>query len=951
MQIDEERWRRIEAIFNDALELHPSQRTTFLAEACSTDVELRKEVQELLRSSEKTAKLLAEPIEGVVQDLVSAEALVGRTVGHYKIIRTLGEGGMGKVYLAERSDQEYQTKVAIKTISTFLGSQNRMLERFRSERQILANLQHANIARLLDGGVTSEGLPYLVMEYVDGEPIHDYCLRHSLRLKDRLCLFGKVCSAIEYAHHHLVIHRDIKPANILVDAAGEPRLLDFGIAKLIEQVPDTASPVLASATECLMTPEYASPEQIRGEPVSTATDIYALGVLLYELLTGQRPYQFETHSHLEMARVICQKEPTAPSAVVKARRTDSSTENPGTDLDNIVLMAMRKNPTERYASVATFWADIQAYLNGYPVLARQQSWSYRAAKFIKRHKVGFSAAVISVVALIGFSIGMGILARRANQEQKKAQKEAEFLASMFRAASPDEAKGREITARELLDRGAERINIELAAEPEIRMPLVVDMAQAYSDLGAYDKGLALLNRSSSVSLLNKLTFAQQAEAFETEGTLYRLKSNYKAAEPLFRRALALRRNTLRASDPLIAQSLTTLGECLYLQQQDLEAESLLREALRIRRSSPPDNADDVRNYLALLLKRKGEFNEAVELLSEAVAISLRVGGTDSPSYGQSLHNWASALIDVGDLGQAETRLRELLDVRRRVLGRTHPAITYTLNNLGFVLLEEGKPSAAEPYLKENLQLRLQVYGRENPGVISGWNNWARFLHATGQFEEARKSYQRALDIALKEGPETWTVAQIKANLGRLAFDQKDHKQAEDLEEEALSVRRKLGGPEKPVIATSLLDLAIIRLYLGDAAGAESLCRQAVAIREKALTGDNPAILQAKLRLAETLMVSRRFKEANGELEWAVHYVHRPPFVLPSWQTAEAEADYAFCESALHVPKAPRRSRTSDLVNDPQWAFRKPPEIWLTELSDRVRSDGFSASRVSLRSSR
>jgi serine/threonine-protein kinase len=941
----QEQWRRIEAIFNQALDLEESQRPAFLLTACSTDFELRNEVQELLLSAARTAKFLAHPIEGVVQDMVRAETRIGHQIGQYEILSLLGEGGMGKVYLARRADQQYQTTVAIKTIGTFLGAQNRVLVRFRSERQILANLQHANIARLLDGGVTPDGLPYLVMEYVDGLPIDQYCRIHNLSLEDRLHLFNKVCRAVEYAHHHLIVHRDIKPGNILVDESGEPKLLDFGIAKLLEQIPDSnAFPT--RATDCLMTPEYASPEQVRGEAISTATDVYGLGVLLYELLTGSRPFRLETRSPLEIVQLICEKQPAPPTAIIAADPA-SPKRKLSHDLDNIVLMAMRKNPAERYGSVALLAADIQAYLGGYPVLARQHSWTYRTGKFIGRHRLGFSVVVAALVVLIGFSIAMGVLARRANREQQKAQREAEFLAGMFLAASPDEAKGHEITARQLLDRGAKRIDRELASEPDVRWPLLINMAQAYSDLGAYDAGLDLLNRPGAGVELGRLPLLQQAAGLDTKATLYRLKSDYKTAEPLFRRALAIRQHQLRASDPLIAHSLTSLGECLYLEQDDVEAESLLRAALLMRRAEHPDNADDVRNYLALLLERKGDFNEGAQLLSEAVDISRRTGGTESPSYGQSLHNWASALIDVGDLKAAENHLRELLTLRQRVLGPTHPAVTYTLNNLGFVLLEEGEPQLAEPYLKANLDVRRKVYGEDNAAMISGWNNWARYLHATGQYAQAHECFSRALNLAKKESQESWSVAQIESNLAGLALDQGEPAAAEPLARQALAMRLKLGGNDAPLIATSMLQLATIRLYQGDAVQAETLDRQALDLRIRRLAPNNPGLIEAKLRLGETLMAERKYSDAQNYFGPVVRYVHSPPFSLPAWQIAEAEDDEARCARLLGIRATTvRRSRPSDLRSDPQIIFRQPAELRMAEISDRIR-DADAHNRLAL----
>ncbi|HEX6546466.1 MAG TPA: serine/threonine-protein kinase, partial [Bryobacteraceae bacterium] len=936
---DEEQWRRVETLFQNALDLEPGRRAAFLDRECEHDVALRKEVEELLASSEKATLLLAQPIEGVAQELLNFDDLLGKQIGQYELIRLLGEGGMGRVYLAERADRQYRGRAAVKVMRALLGHRSPMLARFRFERQILANLQHPNIARLLDGGVTSEGLPYLVMEYVDGIAIDNYCRKHNLSIDERLRLFCKVSKAVEYAHHHLVVHRDIKPVNILVDENGEPKLLDFGIAKLLEESPGSGPLIHTRATEYLMTPEYASPEQVRGEPVSTATDVYGLGILLYELLSGNRAFHFETHSPLEIARVICEREPVPPSAALRsASSAGREREKFEKDLDNIVLMAMRKDPAERYSSVALLSADIQSYLDGYPIQARHHNWAYRLSKFIRRHKLGFSAAVTAVFILIAFSVGMGLLANRANREQQKAQREAEFMASMFRAASPEEARGHEITARDLLDRGAQRIDKELASEPDVRIPLVVNIAQAYSDLGAYDSGLDLLKRSLPANgSLNGVDPLEQATILDTEATLYRLKANYKAADPLFRRALAIRRKELTPSDPLVADSLTHLGECLYLEQQDVEAESMLRAALAIRRGENPDNGMDVRNYLALLLKRNGEFSEAAQLLSAAVTISKRVDGIDSPSYQIILHNWASTLIDAGNLQEAEKQFRELLPLRRRIIGNNHPDLAYTLNNLGYVLLDEGRPDDAAPFLRENLALVRRIFGDDNPSTVAAWNNWARYQQAIGNYADAKKYYQRALNIAAKQSTESWAVAKIEGNLGTLAFDEGDYRKAEHLARGALAMRKKLGADDAPIIATSLLEVSLDRLYQGDDPTAESLASKALHIREHTLKPQNPAIVAAELRLAETLAVEGKFAEAEPYLQRSVEYVHHPPFSLLRWQVAEAEQDYAFCERALGKNVDLKLStRPSDLKNDPQPVFREAAAIRLPELARRTR---------------
>ncbi|MFZ1005448.1 MAG: protein kinase [Candidatus Sulfotelmatobacter sp.] len=632
------RWLRIEYLFYAALELQDG-RAAFLDEACGGDDELRREVESLLRSSGQTMGFLQKPVLDAAKQIAAEEMLSGRRIGAYQLLRVLGEGGMGKVYLAARADDLYQKQVAIKTVPVGLGQSQALLLRFGSERQILANLDHPNIARLLDGGVTEDGLPYLVMEYVNGVRLDDYCRIHQLPTNQRLELFCTVCAAVEYAHKNLVVHRDLKPANILVTAEGVPKLLDFGIAKLLD--PQSRQLAQTMTSERMMTPEYASPEQVRGDQITTSTDVYALGVLLYELLAGKRPFELDPTSPLKMARVICEQDPEPPSvssAVNAAVAAPDAARTLRGDLDNIVLMAMRKEPVRRYASVSALTNDVQAYLTGYPVHARTDTWKYRSGKFLRRHKAGATAAAIVAVALIAFSIGMGLLAKRATRERLAVQRESQFMEGIFEAATPDLARGRQITARELLDQGALHVDRELAGDPGLRATMLDNIGRSYIRLGLYDRAEPLLQRA--YELRKKTLGSENVDVASTAFSLansIRLQEQYSRAESLFRESLAIREKIVGKDSSDVQDSLAFLGECLYLENRDVEAEPLLRRALTLDRQ----NADSTsRNYLALLLERKGNYPEALQLLRQAVEIQRRVSGADSPDFAMSLHNLA-----------------------------------------------------------------------------------------------------------------------------------------------------------------------------------------------------------------------------------------------------------------------------------------------------------------------
>jgi eukaryotic-like serine/threonine-protein kinase len=373
-------WQRVKDVFGQACEKTPEQRSSFLAEACLGDEELRREVSSLLESHQDTGGVFDTPVAAAFAPRV--DPLVGRFIGSYRIIRQIGRGGMGSVYLAERADDEFRRRVAVKAVSSELVDEETR-RRFHNERQTLAALDHPNIIKLLDGGTAEDGSPYLVMDYVEGQPIDEYCKTHKLSTVERLELFRTVCSAVTYAHQNLVVHRDLKPGNILITADGTPKLLDFGIAKLLR--PEYSTSMAMTRTDLRpMTPEYASPEQVLGGPITTASDIYSLGVLLYRLLTGFHPYQLKTQTALELEKAICLTEPERPSTSVLHAGDDGLARLLKGDLDMIVLKAMRKEPQRRYCSAEQLSEDIHRHLVGLPVIACKDSWHYRVSKFVTR---------------------------------------------------------------------------------------------------------------------------------------------------------------------------------------------------------------------------------------------------------------------------------------------------------------------------------------------------------------------------------------------------------------------------------------------------------------------------------------------------------------------------------------------------------------------------------------
>lgn len=893
-------WRQLEMLFHSAAELPTDERSIYLEEACGGDAELRRRIEMLLAAADKTFGFIEKPLQEAAQNVMASGDTAGRRIGEYVVIRELGSGGMGQVYLARRADGEFEHQVAIKLMRSAFSPSQGMVSRFRAERQILANLEHPYIARLLGGGITADGLPYLVMEYVDGAPIIDYCKLRKLCIDEKLLLFRQVCEALEYAHRHLVVHRDIKPVNILVTQDGVPKLLDFGIAKLLgQEMADDG--VRTVATERFLTPDYASPEQILGQQITTSTDVYALGALLYEMLCHVRPFGGERKDVLETARLICSKTPEPPSTVAlhNAEIPSGEARRMRGDLDNFVLMAMRKEPVRRYASVAQLSADIDAYFKGRPLSAAPDSWRYQAGKFVRRHKTEVTLAALMVVALTGFSIGMGVLAQRAKREQLQSDQEAQFMSAMFQAATPEEAQGRTITARDLLDRGARRVDRDLASQPAVRAAMLDNIASAYRGLGIDDRAQLLMQRAYQI---NEQVLGANAlptiHSLDGVAELYRDQAKWSQAESSLQQVLTAREHALSPSNPVLVDTMGELGECLYWEGKNQQAEAILRKALLLdHRLGTTEAGANVRNYLALVLTRRSSFGEAAALLREAVDLDRQMHGPESPGYARSLHNLCGTLIDAGDLPDAETKLRETVSLKRKILGNDHPELALTLNNLAFVLLQEGNFYAAEPVVRETLRIWMKNYGESQYRVGLAYGKMGDLLEEKGDYHSAETYYRRALDVLSKAGGPKWMPGGILENIARLDLDRRDYRDAETYAQQALDLRLRLNHDD-PEIASSLTDIALAHEFLGDAKGAEAPLRQALALRQATLAVNHPLVMAAMIRLGEALTAESKLSEAEPLLREADGVAHHPPVRLLAWQIAEADIALGQCLRAL-----------------------------------------------------
>jgi serine/threonine protein kinase/tetratricopeptide (TPR) repeat protein len=875
-ELTPEAWQQIELLLDEALTRTEGDRQSFLAAACGADSRLRQEIDSLLEAHARTNG----PLERLAAALGAAAEpernLVGRTIGPYTLIRELGRGGMGLVYLARRTDGQYQRNVALKVIRSPLDERQR--SRFFAERQMLARLSHPGIAQLFDGDVTDDDLPYFTMEYVEGMPIDRYCDEHALDVPARLRLFASACEAVAAAHRNLVVHRDLKPGNILVTAEGAVKLVDFGIAKPLDPAASSNLTIVGSG---LFTPDYASPEQVRGTAITTASDVYSLGAVLYQLLTGQKAHQFTSSTPADVERTICEREPLRPSLAVAARpRLTRLKRRLAGDLDMIAMKALHKDPSRRYASVDLLRQDILYHLRGLPVMARPDRWTYRTWKLVRRHRAAAAGAAIVVASLTVGLVGTFIQARRADEqralaalERDRARAEAErvtrvsaLLVDMFRLADPSETRSQSITAREILDRGARRVEAGLAGDPETQAALFDVVGRVYHNLALYDPAADLLNRS--LALRRKIyggDSLQVAESLYSLATLHDERNEYQTAASLFHEALALQRKH-RAPPRDIAASLHGLGNTLSATERSHEAEPLLREALEMRRRFTPDAPEiiDTLHELALALHRKGDYRGAEPLFREAVEHGRRLPSSITPAKVSSTLNLARAVHRFDNNPVAAAPLyREALDLARRLYSGDHPDLADCISEMARGMRDLGDLAQAEALGREGLAMWRRLYGDRHRETMISAQTVAGLLAERGKVSEAERLYREALATGRSLFGESHQLV-LGSKFALAGFLERRGRLDEALsvrEDELASARKQFGG-DHAVVARSIAALGRHWLLRNRIAEAEKHLREALAIRQRIHPAGHWRIAEAKAGLGHCLLRARRLDEAE-----------------------------------------------------------------------------------------
>jgi len=829
--MDNIRWERIQQLFHDAAELPAQEQDPFLKERCGTDAELMEEVRGMLKEDSHPASVLDRSVAEIAHRILNgndASELPVQQVGPYRLIRLLGEGGMGLVYLAERKD--LGTQVAIKILRDAWLSPARR-ERFAAEQRTLAQLNHPSIARLYDADVLPDGTPWFAMEYVEGMPLTDYCILHQCSIERRLQLFRAVCEAVQYAHSEAVIHRDLKPSNILVKQDGAIRLLDFGIAKQLESLD---APVKQTITGLrLMTPAYASPEQIRGDRVGIHSDVYSLGVILFELLAGQLPFDLSNLSHAEAASVIAEHEPGKPSSLasidVPMRGALPMTKSGWADLDVLCLTAIHKDPIRRYRSAEALIRDLDHYLLSEPLEARPDTFSYRLGKFVHRNRGSVTLAAATVVLVVGmlvfFTVRLAKARNAALAEAARTERIQKFMLNLFDGGDQEVGPSDSLRVITLVDRGLLEART-LNNDPKLQGELFQNLGDIYEKLGKFEQADSLLQSAlEQRKSVYGVDSREVAESLVELGLLRDAEGKYEDAEGMVRAGLAIDKQKMSPGHPAIARATSALGKVLEDRGSYDAAIQVLQEAVRVQ-SVQGASATDLSESLTELANchfYSGHYSVSESLNQRVLAMDRKLYGERHPHVADDLINLGAIKYDLGHYPEAEQFDRQALDITQAFYGQNHPATASALTILGRTLVSEGKSDEAFGLLKQALQIEEQIYGKVHPRVAGTLNELGKIAQQQGKFDEADADFRRMAEIY-----------------------------------------RAVYAGKHYYIGIALCNLAGVYAERKDYAGAEKLFREALQIYAETLPPNHLNIGIARVRLGRALLLHKRYEDAEAE---------------------------------------------------------------------------------------
>jgi eukaryotic-like serine/threonine-protein kinase len=921
-------WEKIEEVLDSVLEVEPGQWQDIIEQFCAGDDELRRKVDRYLRHYTHLETFLQKPVENqLVQQISTNDSFRAHwieefnRIGRYRILREIAHGGMGRVYLAERADGQYTQQVALKLLRSDLDSET-MQRRFRIERQILASLNHPNIARLIDGGViesespSRSHQPYLVMEYFEGISIKEYCEKKSLSTQERLKLFLKAAKAVQHAHRQLVVHCDIKPSNILVSGDGDLKLVDFGISRLLGDDGDNDPEYRTRTTHRWRTPEYAAPEQVTGERATIAVDIYQLGILLYEILTGQLPFHRSGESIRELEQKILEYDPVKPSMATQSERLRKLFRG---DLDAIVLKALRKEPEARYESTSLLIEDIDRYLSAQPVTARHGSLAYRTEKFVRRHHWGVATALGVLLALsLGF-IGIIWQAQMAERERDIAQLEAakaratqEYLIGLFEAADPANTQGEFISVQEIVQRGIDRLNNDLETQPEVHIEMLKVLGRIQQMLGDFNLSTELLEQAlSKTRELRGEHHPEAAAVAALLGDAARWNGELDRAENLLREALRIRRELISEDNADIATNMDRLARVLEMRGAFQEAEVYYRDALAMRERLFGENSDAVsatlnnlgwllhqagkndaaeqtlrksllikeqilepphpaiastQNNLAVVLRTRGNYDEAVHFFQRALEQERKLHGDDHPRVTTALSNLSQVHLALARYDEAVRQYRQVLENNRRQLGPDHVYVGFALGHLSMALIEDGRSKEALPFIEEAIEVFRNAVGEDHRFYARGLmikGNALSYQDPNNAIVWIEHSVEKLRKIVGSDHPD---LAEALARLGWSRISTEELASAEAAFREALEIQRRIHLTPHTDTIWTLTGIGRILNKQGQINRAEDHLREAVRLSKEALPSDHWRGISARLELADCLMSANKITEARNELD-------------------------------------------------------------------------------------